>query len=217
MALLQVALLTGQPAENQQFAAVDAAVQEGIDAGLYPGAVVVAGRRDSLIYARGYGRLTWSSAADAPDPDSTIWDIASLTKVVATASAAMRLADAGRLALDSAVVRYLPRFQGAGKRQVTVRMLLDHTSGLPPYKPLYRRARTRRAAIGLLYREPLQHTPGDPAVYSDLNAMLLGLVVEKVAGRSLADVASSEVFRPLEMRRTMYKPAARLNRWIAPS
>jgi CubicO group peptidase (beta-lactamase class C family) len=215
--VLQVALLTAAPADGRQFAAVDAAVREGIDAGLYPGAVVVVGRRDSLLYARGYGRLTWSGAAEVPHPDSTLWDLASLTKVAATAAAAMRLADAGRLSLDAPVARYLPRFKGGRKGQVTVQMLLDHTSGLPAYLPLYRLTRTRNTAIARLYREPLQHTPGDTAVYSDLNAMLLGFVVEKAGGRSLAEVAAVEVFRPLEMRRTMFKPAGKLARWIAPS
>ena len=85
----------------QQFAGVDAAVQEGIDSGVYPAAVVVIGRRDTLLYTRGYGTLTWNPEAAPPDPDSTLWDIASLTKVVATASSAMRLADAGKLDLDS--------------------------------------------------------------------------------------------------------------------
>jgi CubicO group peptidase (beta-lactamase class C family) len=212
-----VALLTAAPAGQQPFAAVDAAVEEGIAAGLYPGAVVVVGRRDSLFYARGYGRLTWSSTADVPVPDSTLWDIASITKVVATAGAAMRLADGGRLSLDAPVAGYLPRFRGGRKEQVTVRMLLEHTSGLPPYVPLYRLSRTRSGAINRLYREPLQRAPGDTAVYSDLNAILLGLVVEKVAGRSLADVAAEEVFRPLAMDRTMFKPGGKLVRWIAPS
>jgi CubicO group peptidase (beta-lactamase class C family) len=196
---------------------VDAAVQEGIDSGVYPAAVVVIGRHDSLLYARGYGSLTWSPEAAPPDPDSTLWDIASLTKVVATASSAMRLADAGRLDLDSPVVRYLPRFRGGRKPGVSVRMLLDHTSGLPPYRPLYRLARTRSRAIELLYRTPLARPPGDSAVYSDLNAMMLGLVVEKVAGRPLAQVAEAEVFQLLEMRRTLFHPPARLTRWVAPS
>jgi CubicO group peptidase (beta-lactamase class C family) len=211
-------LLAGAvPAQAQQFTAVDAAVQQGIDAGLYPGAVVVIGRRDTILYSQGYGRPTWSARGSAPHPDSTVWDIASITKVVATASSAMRLADAGRLALDAPVSRYLPRFKGASKARVTVRMLLDHTSGLPPYLPLYRLARSRSRALDRLYAEPLQRAPGDSAVYSDLNAMLLGFIVEKVAGRSLADVAETEVFRPLGMRRTMFRPSARLLRWIAPS
>jgi CubicO group peptidase (beta-lactamase class C family) len=203
--------------QAHQFAGVDAAVQEGIDSGVYPAAVVVIGRVDTVLYARGYGRLTWSSDAASPDPDSTLWDIASLTKVVATASTVMRLADAGRLDLNSPVVRYLPRFRGERKRDVTVRMLLDHTSGLPAYRPLYRLARTRSRALELLYRTPLVRSPGDTAVYSDLNAMLLGLLAEQVTRRPLAQVVDAEVFQPLGMRRTLFLPPSRLMRWVAPS
>jgi CubicO group peptidase (beta-lactamase class C family) len=202
---------------QQQFAAADAVVQEGIDAGLYPGAVVVIGRQDTILHAQGYGHLTWNPGASIPNPDSTIWDIASITKVVATTSSVMRLADARRLELDAPVTHYLSRFKGARRDRVTVRMLLDHTSGLPAYLPLHRLARNRNRALDRLYRAPLERVPGDSAVYSDLNAMLLGLVVEKVAGRSLADVAAAEVFRPLDMPRTMFRPGGKLGRWIAPS
>jgi CubicO group peptidase (beta-lactamase class C family) len=204
-------------AQSQQFAAVDTAVEDGIAGGLYPAAVVVIGRRDTVLYARGYGRVTWSPDAAVPDPDSTLWDLASLTKVVATASAAMRLADTHRLDLDAAVVRYLPRFRGGRKPHVTVRMLLDHTSGLPAYRPLFRLARTRARALEVLYRTPLLRAPGDSAVYSDLNAILLGLVVEQAAGRPLAQVAQAEVFQPLGMRRTMFLPPARLIPWVVPT
>jgi CubicO group peptidase (beta-lactamase class C family) len=196
---------------------VDSAVQQGIADGLYPGAVVVIGRQDTILYARGYGRLTWSPDAAEPHPDSTLWDVASITKVVATASTAMRLADAGRLDLEAPVARYLPRLKGAPRRRVTVRMLLDHTSGLPAYIPLYRLARTRTAALGRLYAARLERTPGDSAVYSDVNAMLLGLVIEQAAGRSLSEVAAREVFQPLGMRRTMFRPPPGLAHWIAPS
>ena len=93
----------------------------------------------------------------------------------------MRLVETGRLDLDAAVRRYLPRFSGGLKNQVTVRMLLDHTSGLKSYVPIYRRARrSRTRALDLLYAQPLLRPPGDSAEYSDLNAMLLGMVIEKV-------------------------------------
>ena len=133
--------LGGTPGHAQSFAEVDAAVRDGIQSGIYPGAVVVIGRRDSLLYARGYGHYTWSPASPVPDPDSTIWDIASITKIVGTTSAAMRLVDRGKLDLDAPVRRYLPRFSGGPKNQVTVRMLLDHTSGLKSYVPFYEGAR----------------------------------------------------------------------------
>ena len=217
--LCMLALTTGAtPAAGQSFAEVDRAVREGIQRGLYPGAVVIIGRRDSILYTRGFGHYTWNPASRAPDVDSTLWDVASITKVVATAATAMRLVDQGRLDLDAPVRRYLPRFSGGLKNQVTVRMLLDHTSGLKSYVPLYQRARRSRSrAVDLLYAQPLLRAPGDSAEYSDLNALLLGMVIEKASGLTLDKAAAREVFQPLGMTQTMYRPPARLKRRIVPS
>ncbi len=206
------------PAAAQTYAEVDRAALAGIRAGLYPGAVVVIGRRDSILYTRGYGHFTWNPASRVPDPDSTLWDIASITKVVATAASTMRLVDQGTLSLDAPVRRYLPRFSGGLKNQVTVRMLLDHTSGLKSYVPIYKRAgRSRARMLDLLYAQPLLRAPGDSAEYSDLNSMLLGLLVESVSGTSLDRFADTEVFDPLGMTETRFRPPARLKRRIAPA
>ncbi len=202
---------------TQSVSRVDDAVRAGIERGIYPGAVVVIGRRDSLLYARGYGHFTWNPASPVPSPDSTIWDLASITKIVSTMSAAMKLVDEGKLDLEAPVSKYLPRFTGGLKQRVTVRMLLDHTSGLKSYVPIYQMARGKSKAINILYAQPLIHTPGDTAVYSDLNALLLGLVVEKVAGTSIDHFATREVFTPLGMSQTMFKPPKKLRKRIAPS
>lgn len=201
----------------QSFAKIDAAVQRGIDQGLYPGAVVVIGRRDSMLYARGYGRFTWSASSPRPKPDSTLWDIASISKVVGTSAAVMRLVDDGRVKLDAPVIRYLPRFTGGEKSRVTVRMLLDHTSGLRSYAPFYRRARNRARLVDLLYAERLTRTPGDSAVYSDLNAMLLGLLIERVSGTSLDQFVEREVFKPLQLAHTMYRPPLAMRHRVVPA
>ena len=202
----------------QSFERVDEAVRDGISRGLYPGAVVLIGRRDSILYSRGYGHYTWSPASRVPDADSTLWDIASITKVVATGATALRLVDAGKLDLDAPVRRYLPRFSGGLKNQVTVRMLLNHTSGLKSYVPIYLKAhKSRQKAIDLLYAQPLMRAPGDSAEYSDLNALLMGLVVEKVTALPLDRAAAHEVFTPLGMTQTMYKPPARMRSRIVPS
>lgn len=211
-------MLPHASAAAQTFLEVDRAVQAGIREGLYPGAVVVIGRRDSILYARGYGHFTWNPASRVPDPDSTLWDVASITKVVATAASTMRLVDTGRLDLDAPVRRYLPRFSGGLKNKVTVRMLLDHTSGLKSYVPMYRKAgRSRARMVNLLYAQPLLRPPGDSAEYSDLNAMLLGLLVESVSGNTLDRFAEAEVFAPLGMTETRFRPPARLKRRIAPA
>lgn len=218
LAVAAVAIaLCPRPTAAQSFAELDAAVIEGITRGLYPGAVVVVGRRDSVLYARGYGHFTWDPASPVPGPDSTLWDIASISKVVGTASAAMRLVDAGRLRLDAPVRHYLPRFSGGLKNLVTVRMLLDHTSGLRSFVPFYRRARTRTRALRRIYAEPLVRPPGQTSEYSDLNAILLGLVVERLSGMSLDAYVTRQVFRPLEMRQTMYRPGSKLRPRIVPS
>jgi len=206
------------PVAAQTFTDVDRAAQAGIREGLYPGAVVIIGRRDSILYSRGYGHFTWNPASRVPQVDSTLWDIASITKVVATAASAMRLVDQGKLDLDAPVRRFLPRFSGGLKNQVTVRMLLDHTSGLRSYVPIYRKAgRSRTRMVNLLYAQPLLRPPGDSAEYSDLNAMLLGLLIESVSGTTLDRFADTEVFDPLGMTETRFRPPARLKRRIAPA
>ena len=119
---------------------------------------------------------------------------------------------------DAPVRRYLPRFSGGLKNQVTIRMLLDHTSGLKSYVPMYRKARGHRSRmIDLLYAQPLIRAPGDSAEYSDLNAMLLGLVVERVGGASLDRVARREVWEPLGMEQTRFRMPARLKPRTVPS
>jgi CubicO group peptidase (beta-lactamase class C family) len=134
-----------------------------------------------------------------------------------TASAAMRLIDAGRLSLDAPVRKYLPRFSGGSKDRVTVRMLLDHTSGLRSYAPLFRQARTREAAVALLYAEPLVRDPGESPLYSDLNAIVLGLVIESVSGMPLDRFVVREVFEPLELGQTTYRPTASVRRRTVPT
>ena len=196
---------------------VDATIREGIDRGIYPAAAVVIGRGDSILYARGYGHFTWSPSSAVPTPDSTLWDIASISKVLGTASAVMRLIDAGKVDLDTPVSRYLPRFSGGLKNRVTVRMLLDHTSGMRSYAPLFKRARTREGAIEQLYAEPVVREPGAEPVYSDLNALLLGLLVETVSHTSLDQFVTREVFEPLGLDHTTYRPPASISRRVVPS
>lgn len=190
----------------QRFAAVDAAVVRGIRQGTYPGAVVVVGRGDRVLYAKGYGHITWNTRDKRPSPATTLWDLASLSKVVGTASSAAVLVDQGRLDLDAPVHRYLPEFTGGAKDSVTVRMLLNHTSGLPAWAPIWRMAETADAAEAALVSIPLARAPGADAVYSDLNALLMGLVVSRVAGAPLDAFARDAVFAPLGMGMTMYQP-----------
>lgn len=202
---------------HAQFGPLEAAVQDGVRRGVYPGAAVVVGTSDRILFAKGFGHFTWDERSAIPSPDSTMWDIASLTKVVASTAAAAVLVHRGTLDLESPVGRYLPRFTGGGKADVTVRMLLDHTSGLPAgLDPSLRRV-SRDSALTLVYQARLRRRPGSQSQYSDLNAILLGLVIQAVSGRTLDRYAAEEVFAPLGMASTRFLPPPRDRLRIAPT
>lgn len=203
------------PAPLRPYSSLDSAITAGINRHIYPGAVVIVGRSDTILHARGFGRLAWTGSRGTPRPDSTLYDLASLTKVVATTSAALVLADRGALSLDAPVSRYLPRFNLPGQREITVRMLLDHTSGLRPYASFFKQTAGRENVISLVLREEPTRQPGISAEYSDINAILLGLVVESISGETLDRFVTREVFLPLGMRQTRFLPSPSLRRRIA--
>lgn len=217
--LVAIATILAIPGADpaQVFRAADSIVERGIRTGIYPGAVLVIGRKAGVIHARGFGHLTWSTGSPVPSPDSTLWDLASLTKVVGTTAAVMRLVDEGRVALDAPVARYLPRFSGGGKERVRVRQLLDHTSGLPSYVEFFRLSRTRDSAITLLYRTPLRRPAGAAAEYSDLNFLLLGMLVETVSGEPLEQFVTRAVLEPVGMTHSRYRPGETRARQTAPT
>ncbi len=202
-----------------QFAAapeVERAVLTGIEAGAFPGAVVVVGTRSQILYQRGFGRFTWSEQATAPDPVNTLFDLASLTKVVATTPIALALVERGALDLDRPVQSYLSGFTGVGKDRVTVRQLLEHRSGLRAFLPLNTETATAEEARARVLAEPLRWPPGSRVEYSDLNAMLLGWVLESVAGRPLDQLAVDLVFGPIGMRDAQFRPPRALRDRIMP-
>ena len=198
-------------------AAFDPLVLRGIRDGVYPGAALVVGRRDTVLFAKGYGRLTWSSASLPVDAESTLYDLASLTKVVATTTAAMLLVDRGRLRLDAPVASYIPEFDGPGTAVITVRRLLTHTSGLRPVLPLYREAPDSAAALRMVFAATPIAPPGARVIYSDLNGILLGEIVRRAAGEPLDVFAEREIFGPLGLRRTLFRPPPRQRSHIAPT
>ncbi|MCZ6916175.1 MAG: serine hydrolase [Gemmatimonadetes bacterium] len=197
-------------------AEIDTVIRDGIDAGIYPGAVVVVGNADSVLLAKGYGRLTWGPDAAVPSPDSTLYDLASLTKVVATTPAMMLLADRGMVDLDAPVEHYLPDFVGENKSAVTVRHLLSHTSGLRAFLPLDTLTENAEEARARVMAEPLRWRPGSRVEYSDLNAMLLGWTIEAAAGMPLDAFVDAELFGPLDMGDTRFNLPRALRSRAAP-
>jgi CubicO group peptidase (beta-lactamase class C family) len=192
-------------------------VRDGIRRGAYPGAALVIGRHDTVLFAKGYGRLTWSASSPAVDPESTIYDLASLTKVIATTTSVMLLEERGKVRLDAPVATYIPEFNAAGTVGITVRRLLTHTSGLRAWLPLYRDARDSAEALRIVFAQAPVVPPGTRVVYSDLNAILLGEIVRRVSGEPLAVFATREVLQPLGLRQTLFRPAAALRARIAPT
>jgi CubicO group peptidase (beta-lactamase class C family) len=196
---------------------IDHVVERGIAAGGFPGAAVVVGRRDAAVWHRGYGRLDWRPRSRAVSPDSTLYDVASITKVVATTAAAMVLYDRGKLTLDAPVHRYLPAFVGGGREEVTVRDLLTHRSGLPSGRALWRVSASPTDARRRVLRTPLAWPAGVHYVYSDLGADVLGFVVEAAAGEPLDRFLRRNVYEPLGMRSTRFRPGTSLRSRTAPT
>jgi serine-type D-Ala-D-Ala carboxypeptidase len=195
---------------------IDRAILTGLEAGGYPGAVVVVGRREGVVWRRGFGRMTWSMLGAPVTPMTTMYDVASLTKVAATTMAAMILWDEGRLRLDAPVWRYLPAFRGDGRDAVTVEHLLTHRSGLPA-APALGGAATPAGARRAILRTPVGDIPGARGTYSDAGPAILALVVEAIAREPIDRFLERRVYRRLGMRHTMFRPPASRAKQIAPT
>jgi serine-type D-Ala-D-Ala carboxypeptidase len=201
----------------KRLAAIDRVIGRGVRAGGFPGASVIVGRRGAAVFSKGYGRLGWAKDAPRVDPDASIYDLASLTKVVGTTTAIMILYDEGRIALDARAVEYLPAFTGGWKDSITIRQLLTHRSGLPASRDLWKLATNpQEARLGVI-DAVLQCRPGVCFDYSDLGMVLLGMVVENVSGVSLDRFLADRVFGPLGMTSTFFRPADSLRSRIAPT
>jgi CubicO group peptidase (beta-lactamase class C family) len=196
---------------------VDRIVKRGIRGGGYPGAAVVVGREGAAVLKRGYGKMTWGSKGTPVSADQTIYDLASLSKVIGTTTAVMVLYDQGKISLNAPVSQYLPEFSGGLKDQVTVQQLLTHRSGLPAYRELWRHTRNSEEARRLILSTSLQAPPGTQYEYSDLGADILGMMIERVAGEGLDTFLQKKVFGPLGMKNTFYLPPDSLRHRIAPT
>ncbi len=188
-------------------AAVDSAaslLRSDVARRVYPGAVLAAGIGERTLVLRGTGRLVWSVSAAAASPVSTLYDLASLSKAVATTTAVLLLVQDGRIRLDDPVQRWLPGFSGRWKEQVTWRHLLTHTAGLPPAGHM--RGSTSAQRLASLLRTRLEARPGAEVQYSDVGYVTLWAAAEHVAGEPLPRFLARRVWRPLGMSSTGYLP-----------
>ncbi len=202
--------------DPSRLASIAEAVGASIRAGETPGAVVLVARHGRIAYLQAFGNRSVRPEREPMTAD-TIFDLASLTKVVATAPSVMLLVENGTLRLDDKVKRYLPAFSGGGKDDVTLLHLLTHTSGLPADFDLSKPWSGADAAREELWKVKTGARPGKDFVYSDVNFIALGEVVRAVTGRTLDAFAREKIFEPLGMTDTGFRPAAATAPRIAPT
>ena len=218
MKLLWCSLLAGTTLSAQTFSggsAEDRVIEEGIQQRRLPGAVLLIGHDGQVVYRKAYGNRAEVPKVEAMTVD-TIFDLASLTKVIATTTSLMRLFEQGRFRLNDKITDYLPEFQG-GKSDITIRQLFTHFSGLAPDVPLVPVWSGYETGMRLAYTDKPAGPPGVRFVYSDINFELLGELVHRLSGKLLSDYAKQEIFLPLGMRETTFQPPAAWNPRIAPT
>ena len=194
---------------------LDAATEQAIRDGLIPGAVLIVGHDGKIVFRKAYGARALVPAREAVTLD-TIYDVASLTKVVATTPAIMKLYEQGKIHLDDPVTSYLPEFQG-GKSAITIRNLMTHFSGLRPDLDIDPAWSGYGMGIRMALIDRPAGPPGQNFVYSDINFELLGEIVRRLSGKPLDQFAREEIFAPLGMAETTFKPASSLTSRIAPT
>jgi uncharacterized protein YbbC (DUF1343 family)/CubicO group peptidase (beta-lactamase class C family) len=198
------------------FAQLDALMQDAVNHGKMPGGVLLVGHNGKVVYRKAFGSRSLEPSREPMTAD-TIFDLASLTKCVATTSAVMQLVQSGRVRLNDPVAAYLPEFAQNGKGQITVRELLTHFSGLAPDLDLKQPWEGKATAFKMAMESKPVNPPGTYFVYSDINFETLGFIVEKVSGMSLDEYTAKNVFAPLGMRETRFLPPSAWTPRIAPT
>ena len=204
------------PIDRQRFDLIEPLVLDEIEQQKLPGAVVLVGRHDRILYQKAIGRRAVVPAAEPMTLD-TIFDLASLTKVIATATAVTMLIEDGKIRLNDRVSTFVPGFERYGKADITIRHLLTHMSGLRPDVDLAQPWTGYDTAISLAIDEVPQAPPGERFVYSDINFFLLGDIVRRVSGLPLERFTRERIFEPLGMKDTMFLPPPGLRARIAPT
>ncbi len=206
--------------DNQEevFQAAFKVLDDAIERQAFPGASIAVTLSGRLVALKAFGRFTYEASSEAVTTDS-IFDLASISKVVATTAMAMILYERGLLDLEMPIVSLLPEFAASDPRrsEITLRMLLAHSSGLPAYEKLYLRASTRGELLRECFSTPLRDTPGSRVEYSDIGFILLGLALERIAGEPIDLFCQREVFGPLAMSQTRFNPPAAWKPRIPPT
>ena len=204
--------------QDERFARAFLVLQQAIAEHAFPGCAVAVLHQGRLLALKGLGRFTYEANALKVEAD-TVFDLASVSKVVATTTMAMLLYERGQLDLEAPVISYLPKFAGDDPRrdEVSVRMLLAHSSGLPAYERLFERARSREELIGAALRTPLAADPGTHSEYSDIGFIILGELLIRIADEPLDRFCQREIFGPLGMSRTCFCPPAAWRKHIPPT
>jgi uncharacterized protein YbbC (DUF1343 family)/CubicO group peptidase (beta-lactamase class C family) len=205
-----------QKDDEEKFRIVDAIVEKASAEGNIPGGVLLVGHNGRVVHRRAFGMRSLEPVRE-PMTYDTVFDLASLTKCIATATSVMKLVEEGRIRLSDPVAAYLPEFAQNGKKDITVRDLLTHYSGLGPDLDLQTPWKGRDTAFEMVMSEKPANPPGSRFVYSDINFETLGFLVEKVTGLSLADYASRNIFAPLGMKDTRFLPPTEWVSRIAPT
>lgn len=219
-AILLVLLLAVAPslraARRPEFSAIDQIVQAGIDAKKWPGAVVVVGHNGKVIFHKAYGLRSLEPTKE-PMTEDTIFDMASLTKSLITATAVMQLYEQGRFRLNDPIADYLPEFAVNGKQDITIRQLLTHYSGLPPDVPLKDPWAGKQEGFRLVFASVPLTPPGVQFRYSDINYIVLGALIEKISGLTLDQYAKLHIAQPLGLKHTRFLPPVGWRSRIAPT
>jgi uncharacterized protein YbbC (DUF1343 family)/CubicO group peptidase (beta-lactamase class C family) len=195
---------------------VDAVIEQAIREGEVPGAVLLVGHNGSVIYRKAYGHRALEPRREPMTLD-TVFDLASLTKVIVTTTAVMQLVEQGKVRVTDPVAKYLPEFAQNGKEDITVRELLTHYSGLEPDLDLKTPWEGKETAYRMAFAEKPVSPPSARFSYSDINFIVLGALVEQVSGQSLDEYATRDIFEPLKMTRTQFLPPVSWRAKIAPT
>src|SRR5205823_7112012 len=206
--------------QDEQFARALNVLREGIAAQAFPGAACAVVHRGRLVALKGLGRFTYEADSQQVAAN-TIYDLASVTKAIATVPMCMLLHERGVIKLESPVAQFVPEFvrghNDQRRQQVTIRMLLAHSSGLPAYVRLFEQLQGRQEIIEAACRVPLVHSPMKRAEYSDIGFIILGEALSRVAGERLDRFCAREIFEPLAMSHTSFCPPSEWQTTIPPT